>query len=447
MAHSTTRIVDDKPASQLAEAYGSSLPWAEPSWYTGRPSPYYEDSHRKLRDYVRAWCDENISPFSEEWVQSGAVDPAIYAKCASAGLLVPIAFGKSIPAQYSNYPIAAGIKPEDWDGFHDFILWDELIRAGPIASIFIGLVVGAPPLQKFASGALQQKIFPEILSGEKRICLAVTEPDAGSDVRNIKTTAEKTADGKHYVVNGSKKWITNGMFSDYFMTLVRTGGAGAGGLSMLLIPRSEGLRTRKLEVVAGPLSATTYVTFEDVKVPAEYLIGAEGEGFKQTMVNFNHERLWIAFQAIRGCRVALEDAFSWAIKREAFDKTLIEQPVVRNKFGNCGRMVESLQAWTEQIVYELENLSDADGARLLGGTTALLKVESGMVCKYVAEECLKIMGGLGLTKTGQGARIEAFYRAVPSYTVPGGSEDVLIDLGVREALKLHKQAQKLKAKI
>lgn len=275
----------------------------------------------------------------------------------------------------------------------------------------------------------------------------MTEPDAGSDVRNIKTTAEKTPDGKFYIVNGSKKWITNGMFSDSFMTLVRTGGPGANGLSMLLIPRSEGVRTRKLEVVAGPLSATTYVTFEDVKVPASYLIGEEGQGFKQTMVNFNHERLWIAFQAIRGCRVALEDAFAWAIKREAFDKTLVEQPVVRNKFGNCGRMVEALQAWTEQIVYELENLSDADGARLLGGTTALLKVESGMVCKYVAEECLKIMGGLGLTKTGQGARIEAFYRAIPSYVVPGGSEDVLIDLGVREALKLHKQAEKIRAKI
>lgn len=231
-------------------------------------------------------------------------------------------------------------------------------------------------------------MFPQILSGEKRICLAVTEPDAGSDVRNIKTTASKTADGRFYVVNGSKKWITNGMFSDYFMTLVRTGGGGADGLSMLLIPRSEGVRTRKLEVVAGPLSATTYVTFEDVRVPVEYLVGREGQGFKQTMVNFNHERLWIAFQAVRGCRVALEDAFGWALKREAFDKMLIEQPVVRNKFANCGRMVESLQAWTEQIVYELGELDDADGARLLGGATALLKVESGMVCKYVAEECL-----------------------------------------------------------
>jgi alkylation response protein AidB-like acyl-CoA dehydrogenase len=129
---------------------------------------------------------------------------------------VPIAFGKSIPPQWSKYPIIGNIAPQDWDGFHDFVLWDELIRSGGLASVFIGLVVGAPPLLKFASQALQDKIFPEILSGEKRICLAVTEPDAGSDVRNIKTTAEKTADGKHYIVNGSKKWITNGMFSDYW---------------------------------------------------------------------------------------------------------------------------------------------------------------------------------------------------------------------------------------
>ncbi|KAH8730294.1 acyl-CoA dehydrogenase-like protein [Phaeosphaeriaceae sp. PMI808] len=431
-------------ASTKLEPYGSSLPWAEPAWYTGRPSAYYNDSHRQLRDAIRSWCEENIAPHNEEWTQTGAIDPSIYTKCAQAGLLVPIAFGKSIPQQWSSYPIIGNIPAASWTGFHDLILWDELLRAGSLASLFVGLVVGAPPLLKFASEALQARIFPEILSGAKRICLAVTEPDAGSDVRGLKTTAVKSADGKTYVVNGEKKWITNGMFSDYFMTAVRTGGEGAGGISMLLIPRGKGVKTRKLEVITGPLSATTYVTFEDVEVPVEYLIGREGEGFKQTMVNFNHERLWIAFQALRGCRIAMHDAWQWALKREAFGKLLIEQPVVRNKFGNMGRQVESLQAWTEQIIYELENLSDADGARLLGGTTALLKVESGMVCKYVAEECLKIMGGLGLTKTGQGARIETFYRSVPSFVVPGGSEDVLIDLGVREALKLHMQAEMAK---
>lgn len=145
------------------------------------------------------------------------------------------------------------------------------------------------------------------------------------------------------------------------MTAVRTGGKGAEGISMLLIPRSDGLRTRKIEIGAGSLSATTFVTFEDVKVPVEYLIGEEGNGFRYTMTNFNHERLWIVFQALRGCRTAIEDAMAWAQKREAFGKTIIEQPVVRYKFGNMARKVEALHAWTEQVIYELENLGDKEG--------------------------------------------------------------------------------------
>ncbi|KAF2185654.1 acyl-CoA dehydrogenase-like protein [Zopfia rhizophila CBS 207.26] len=416
-------------------SFGSTLPWAEPS------------CHRKLRDAVRKWCEEHIVPYTEEWVEKGAIPIHLYQECAKAGLLVPIAAGKSIPPEWSHYPFIGDIPASEWNGFHDLVLWDELIRSGSIASLFIGLTVGAPPLRQFASKSLQDKIFPEILSGEKRVCLAITEPTCGSDVRNLATTAERSADGKCYIVNGEKKWITNGMFSHYFMTAVRTGGPGAEGISMLLIPRSEGVRTRPISVMPGPLSATTYVTFEDVKVPAEYLIGQAGAGFKQTMINFNHERLWAVFQALRGCRTALNDAFEWALKREAFGKRLIEQPVVRWKFGNMGRKVEALQAWTESVVWESENLSDEEAGRLLGGVTALLKVEAGVVAKSVAEECLKIMGGLGLTKTGQGSRIEAFYRSVPSLVVPGGSEDVLIDLGVREALKLSRQAEKARAKI
>jgi hypothetical protein len=108
-----------------------------------------------------------------------------------------------------------------------------------------------------------------------------------------------------------------------------------------------------------------------------------------------------------------------------------------------GKKVEALQAWTEQIVFELEHLSDKEASRVLGGVTALLKVEGGMVGKFVAEECVKIMGGRGLTKSGQGARIEAISRGVIGLIVPGGSEDVMIDLGVREAVKLSKAASKL----
>lgn len=288
--------------------------------------------------------------------------------------------------------------------------------------------------------------MPEILSGRKRISLAITEPSAGSDVRNITTTAHKTSDGKHYIVNGEKKWITNGIFSDYFCTAVRTGDPGAAGLSFLLIDRHlPGINCRRIDIGAGTLSATTYITFEDVKVPADHLIGVEGGGFKFIMSNFNHERIWIVFNALRSSRICLQDAFAWAMKREVFGQKLISQPVVRHKLGICGKKVDALQAWTEQIVYELDRLSEKDGNRLLGGTTALLKVEAGMVAKYVADECVKIMGGLGLTKTGQGARIEAISRNVIRLIVPGGSEDVMIDLGVREALKLSKARESAKS--
>jgi alkylation response protein AidB-like acyl-CoA dehydrogenase len=170
------------------------------------------------------------------------------------------------------------------------------------------------------------------------------------------------------------------MYSDYFMviqisnypkssanhnqTLVRTGGPSASGLSMIIIPRLHGLKTRKIEIGAGGLSATTYVTFEDVKVPAEFLVGEEGMGFRYTMSNFNHERLWIAFEALRGARICLEDAMAWCQKREAFGMTLIEQPVVRHKFGHMARQVDGLQAWIEQIIYELDNLTHAQGMLL-----------------------------------------------------------------------------------
>jgi alkylation response protein AidB-like acyl-CoA dehydrogenase len=136
-------------------------------------------------------------------------------------------------------------------------------------------------------------------------------------------------------------------------------------MSMLLIPRLPGISTRKIEIGAGGMSATTYVTFEDVKVPAEYLVGEEGMGFKYTMSNFNHERLWIAFQAVRGSRICLEDTMKWCQKREAFGKTLIEQPVVRHKFGHMARQIDGLQSWIESIIYELDNMSHAQGMYLL----------------------------------------------------------------------------------
>lgn len=154
--------------------------------------------------------------------------------------------------------------------------------SGPPSSLTTGMAFGVPPIFKFGNQQLQDRFLPELLTGKKRSCIAITEPEAGSDVANITTTAEKTADGKYYIVNGSKKWITNGIWSDYSSMAVRTDGPGPGGLSMLVVPLKgyPGVTMRRLKVGGMITGGTTYIELDDVKVPVENLIGEEGMGMK-----------------------------------------------------------------------------------------------------------------------------------------------------------------------
>jgi acyl-CoA dehydrogenase len=301
---------------------------------------------------------------------------------------------------------------------------------------------GIPPVIKFGSKALHEKFLPELLPGKKRTCIAITEPGAGSDVANIATTAVKTPDGKHYIINGEKKWITNGFWSDYATMAVRTGGPGAGGLSFIVCPLKghPGVTMRRLKV-AGQISAgTTYIELDDVKVPVENLIGKEGMGMRYIMTNFNHERLTIAVSVTRTARVALSSAFAYVMKREAFGKTLIEQPVVRHRLAKAGAELETLQAWVEQFLYQMTQLPKEEADIRLGGLTALAKAKAGMVLNECAQTAVLLFGGNGYTRTGQGEIAERIYREVMGARIPGGSEDVMLDLAVRQLVKNYKNA-------
>lgn len=195
-----------------------------------------------------------------------------------AGLL-----GVHYPVDYTQNRVKS-VPSEKWDLFHEMIVTDELSRVGSggfVWNMIGGFGIGGPPLVKFGKKALKDRILPGILTGEKRICLAITEPDAGSDVANLTCEAKLSEDGKHYIVNGEKKWITNGIWADYFTTAVRTGGEGMNGVSLLLIERDMGgVSTRRMDCQGVWSSGTTYITFEDVKVPVENLLGKENQGFK-----------------------------------------------------------------------------------------------------------------------------------------------------------------------
>lgn len=239
------------------------------------------------------------------------------------------------------------------------------------------------------------------------------------------------------------------MYSDSFTTLVRTSGkAGdAKGLSFLVVPRTEGVHTTQMKMIGAHATATTLVEFDDVKVPIENLVGQEGNGLRYTFYNFNHERLTIAFCALRYARVCLEDAFAHCRRRIVFGQALIEQPVVRHKFAHAAREVEALQSFCETLVYEQSQLSTEESNRLTGGRTALLKAHSAIVFEKVARECQQQLGGMGITKGGAGARIERLSREVQMLAIPGGAENVLLDLAVREELKIVNGRQRSQGKL
>ena len=424
-------------------ATSTPVPFSDPPHILGLPSPYYNDSHRKWQKACRAFIAEHLLPHAMDWEREETVPEHLFETFAQNNMLIPN-LSAPLPVamlkELGIHDILGVVKVEEWDYMHTGIYVDEMSRsglAGPGSSMTVGMAFGVPPLIKFGNQQLQERFLPDLLLGRKRTCIAITEPGAGSDVANIATTATKSKDGQFYVINGTKKWITNGIWSDYAAMAVRTGGPGPGGLSMIQVPLKgyPGVNMRRLKV-AGQISAgTTFIELDDVQVPVENLIGEEGLGMKYVMTNFNHERLTIAVGVTRQARVALSAAFEYCLKREAFGKTLMDQPVVRHRLAKAGAELESMSAWVEQFLYQMCHMPKAEADVELGGLTALAKAKAGMVLNECAQCAVLLFGGNGYTRTGQGEIAERIYREVPGARIPGGSEDVMLDLAVRQLVK------------
>lgn len=196
---------------------------------------------------------------------------------------------------------------------------------------------------------------------------------------------------------------------------VRTGGPGPAGLSVIIVPLKghPGVTMRRLPVSGQKAGGTTYIELDDVKVPTSNLIGKEGNGLRIILTNFNHERLTIAVGVTRQARTALSAAFAYTMKRDAFGKKLIDQPVVRHRLAKAGAELETMNAWTEQILYQLCHLTAAEADKKLGGVTALAKAKSAMVLNECAQCAVLLFGGNGFTASGQGALVEGRFNIGP----------------------------------
>ncbi|OJJ94675.1 hypothetical protein ASPACDRAFT_37519 [Aspergillus aculeatus ATCC 16872] len=419
----------------------AGTPFADPLWLTRSltNSPYYTPSHHHLQREVRDYVDTHIAPFCEEWEARGFVPPEVQHYHSKRGYtaagLYPLA---AAHIQHSNQRLPGDIHPAQWDAFHDLIVIDELARCGYLGVVWAlgcGNAIGGPPVVLFGNADQNERFLGPLVRGEVRFCLGVTEPDAGSDVAGITTTAEQR--GGVYVVNGAKKWITNGIFADYCTAAVRTGGAGIAGISALIIPLkgTPGVTCRKIRNSGVEASGSTYIEFDQVEVPVANLLGQKNKGFPIIMNNFNHERLWLACTSLRMARVCAEDAYKHAITRETFGKKLIENQVIRAKFSAMGRRLDSAYAWMEQLVW-MADMARKEGRDLdMGGLFANLKVLAGRTLEMVNREAQQVMGGLGYSKNGRGARIEQISRDVRVMVVGGGSEEILSDLAINQEIK------------
>ncbi|OIW23484.1 acyl-CoA dehydrogenase NM domain-like protein [Coniochaeta ligniaria NRRL 30616] len=418
----------------------STVPYAEPLWLSPAfRSPFYKESHRKLQRAMREFTDKYITPEAQEKERTGEyISQELVERMSKTGILqMRMGPGKHL---HGVELLGGAVDGKEFDYFHDLVMSQEGVRAaarGFQDGSLAGMVIGLTCILNFCKDPVMQKrITDEVFSGQKKICLAITEAFAGSDVANLRTTAVKTPDGKHYIVNGTKKWITNGVFSDYFVTGVKTDK----GLSVLLIERGEGVETKPIKTSYSPAAGTTFITFDNVKVPVENLLGEENKGIYVILSNFNHERWTMACGTIRYMRLVVEECLKWAHQRIVFRKRLIDQPVIRQKLAKMIALCEANQAWLEQITFQMCNMPYAQQAKFLGGPIALLKMSATRAAHEIADESVQIFGGRGLTQTGMGRVIENFNRGYKFDAILGGAEEVLADLGVRQAMKFMPKA-------
>ncbi|KAL2856440.1 acyl-CoA dehydrogenase/oxidase [Aspergillus pseudoustus] len=412
----------------------SPVPYAEPLWL--RPaftSPYYKESHRRLQVAVREFTNLHVKPEAQEKEKDGSyISQALIEKMVETNVLaMRLGPGKHLHGK----TLLGGVKGEEFDYLHDLVVAQEMVRSnarGFQDGNMAGMMISLTAVQQWLRNEpLRKQVTEEVLSGKKKMVLAVTEAFAGSDVAGLRTTAEKTPDGKYYIVNGTKKWITNGMFADYFVTACRT----AKGFSVLLIPRDEGVETSQIKTSYSTTAGTAFVEFSNVKVPVENLLGEEHKGFIVVMSNFNHERFMMVCGVARMARTVVEECLKWCNQRIVFGKKLIEQPVIRQKLARMISIVESNQAWLESIAYQMCNMSYAEQSKHLGGPIGLLKSHVTRTSGEVASEATNIFGGRGITQSGMGNVIEMFHRTYKFDAILGGTEEILADLGVRQAVK------------
>lgn len=370
--------------------------------------------HQIFRETLRAFIRKEIHPHIDQWEKEGQIDRAIWKKMADMGFM-----GLNYPESYGGMNL---------DFYYSMIFCEELSYCYSGGFSITALVIqymSTPYLFKHASEELKQKYLRGVIAGDLISAVAMTEPGAGSDMQQLKTTAIRQED--HYIVNGSKTFITNGYYGDFFITAVKTDPSKRSkGISLLLIDRhAQGVSSHKINKMGWHASDTAEIGFDNVKVPVANLIGEEGAGFSYLMGGLQLERLTAAIHSLATASSALDYALDYIANREAFGKKLQEFQVLRHKIAQMFADIET----TKAFIYHCCDLQHRGEYAVQ--ECSIAKLQASELAIKVVSQCLQLFGGYGFTEDYKIARL---YRDVRVGTIIAGTSEIMLEIIAKTAI-------------
>jgi len=378
--------------------------------------PYLADHHRAFREVCRGFARERIAPGAFDWEEAGAFPVSLYREAAQAGVLAPAC------------PEALG--GGGGDIFHAVIAGQELQRGGS-TGVVVGLgslQIALPPIIALGTAEQHALFVSPVLRGERIAALAITEPEAGSDVAAVRTRAARNGDGS-YRITGTKTFITSGVRAHQVTVLARTGDDPHGGLTFFVVERGMPGFTvsRAMKKTGWWASDTAELSFDGVTVPANHRIGAEGSGFAALMQNFASERLMLAVNGTALARCALDEALVYARERQAFGRPIAKFQVTKHKLSRMATQLAAAEALTYAVADQMRR-----GAPCVA-EVAMAKNVASDVAREVCWEAVQIFGGAGYMRESLVERLARDARLLP---IGGGTQEIMNEIIARSGLSL-----------
>ena len=369
---------------------------------------YFNEEHNLFRESLREFLNREVSPNIEAWEKDGKIPKSIWKKMGDMGFL-----GLSFPEKYGG---------SDLDFFFEVIFNEELGRlnsGGFVVTQQVVQYMSAPYIYKYGSDKLKDKYLPGIISGDLISCIGITEPDAGSDTKNIQTRAELV--DNEYVINGSKTFITNGLYGDFIILVVKTDPkAGSKGVSLICVDLNQnGITKNKINKLGWHSSDTAELSFDDVRVPKENLIGEEGKGFYYLMNGLQLERLCFLPSNVATMEYALSESLNYMSQRNAFGRTIDKFEVLRHRVSQLSSELEALKAFSyyccdlfDKGIYDVKSCS-------------MGKLIVTELHEKISTQCLQFFGGNGYTEDYPMARM---FRDSRIGTIGGGTSEIMREI-------------------